>query len=50
VKQTLQEVAEAIANDLCEASIIDAVMLREYDALCILHSVSEAAVWQKNIQ
>lgn len=35
MKQTLLEVAHEMANDLYEAGVIDAVTMREYDALCI---------------
>lgn len=35
MKQTLLEVAHEIANDLYEAGVINAVTMREYEAICI---------------
>jgi putative transcriptional regulator len=35
MKKTLLEVAYEAANDLYEAGVIDAITMREYDALCI---------------
>ncbi len=50
MKLTLPEVAQAIANDLYEVGIIDTVMLREYEALCISPLVSEKVARQKHTQ
>lgn len=35
MKKTLLETAHEMANDLYEAGVIDAVTMREYEALCI---------------
>jgi len=35
MKQSLLDIAHEMANDLYGAGVIDAVTLREYDALCI---------------
>ncbi len=42
MKKTLLEVAHEMANDLYEAGVIDAITLREYEALCIppVHELS----------
>lgn len=42
------EVAHEIANDLYEADVIDAVTMREYDALCIpaVHKLSSQEIKQ----
>ncbi len=52
MKQTLREVAQAVANDLYEAGIIDAVTLREYDALCIspVHELSSREIKRIRLQ